>query len=63
MNRKIVLALIIIFAVSSVSVIGYMPRALGQSGTNVSSQIITQNTTWTQAGSPYTFTGPVGVYL
>jgi len=61
MNRKIALALIIIVIVSSVSIIGYMPKALGQSGTSVSSQIITSNTTWTQAGSPYTFTGPVGV--
>jgi len=38
-----------------------MPKVLGQSGTDVSSQIITSDTTWTQTGSPYTFQGPVAV--
>lgn len=61
MNRKIVLALSLIMAFASLSIVGCTPKVLGQSGTKVSSQIITQDTTWTQAGSPYTLDGPVGI--
>jgi hypothetical protein len=59
LNRKSLSALLIIIIVCGLAGTAHFTKA--QTGTNVSSQIITQNTTWTQAGSPYTFTGPVGV--
>lgn len=56
MNRKIGLALVLVVAISSVGLIGYIPKAVAQSDTNVKG-IISQNTTWTQADSPYILTG------
>jgi len=58
MNGKIVLALVLIVAVSSFSLTDYMPSAEAQNGTNVS-YIISSDTTWTQSTSPYNFTGNV----
>jgi hypothetical protein len=43
-------------------VIAAMPIGLAQSGTTVNG-IITSNTTWTQANSPYSLTGPVAVNI
>ena len=61
MKKKALLIafLIAIMAGGSVSIITvHFGRA--QTGTNVNG-IIYSNATWTQAGSPYTFTGPVAV--
>lgn len=44
----------------SILMINSTPFGLAQSGTNVDG-IIASNTTWTNSGSPYTFTGPVAV--
>ena len=41
-----------------VPILASLPSTFAQSGTNVSG-IISQNTIWTQANSPYTLTGPV----
>jgi hypothetical protein len=49
-------------AISSVSLLSALHFGLAQSGTNVSG-IITSNTTWTQANSPYSLTGPVAVNI
>jgi hypothetical protein len=60
-GKSFSLLLILILAVSSLTVIlATIPFGLAQSGTNVNG-IITSNTTWIQANSPYTFTGPVAV--
>jgi hypothetical protein len=47
-------------AISSLSLIASTPFGLAQSGTNVSG-VISSDTTWTQADSPYMLTGPVTV--
>jgi len=52
------LLLILIIAISSLILFDWIPLGLAQSGTNVTG-IISQNTIWTQANSPYTLTGPV----
>ena len=55
------LLLILILAVSNLTVIfATIPFGLAQSGTNVTG-IITTDTTWTKPNSPYTLTGPVAV--
>jgi hypothetical protein len=60
-NKSFSLLLIVILTVSSLTVIfATIPLGLAQSGTNVSG-IISSNTTWTQANSPYMLTGPVTV--
>jgi len=46
--------------VSSMVLFGTVHFGKAQSGTNVNG-IITSDTTWTQANSPYTFTGPVAI--
>ena len=58
-SKSFSLLLIILLAVSSLIIaIAAIPIGLGQSGTNVNG-IISQDTTWTQANSPYSLTGPV----
>jgi hypothetical protein len=52
------LILILIMAISSLSLIDFIPVGLAQSGTNFSGTITT-DTTWTSANSPYNFTGDV----
>lgn len=60
-SKSLSLLLIIILATSSLTVIfATLPFGLAQSGTNVGG-IIASDTTWTQANSPYTLTGPVAV--
>jgi len=59
-GKSLALTLIVLFAASPLILMGSMPFGLAQSGTNVSG-IITSDTTWTQANSPYTLTGPVAV--
>jgi len=60
-SKSFSLLLILILAASSLIIaIATMPIGLAQSGTNVSG-IISSDTTWTQANSPYTLTGPVAV--
>ena len=55
-------ALLIIIVVCGLALAGTVRFGkVEASGTNVSSQIITQDTTWTKANSPYTLMGPVGV--
>jgi hypothetical protein len=44
----------------SLTLFCWIPPGLAQSSTNVNG-ILSSDTTWTKAGSPYTFTGPVGV--
>jgi hypothetical protein len=61
-SKSFSLLLILILAVSSLTAIfSTLPFGLAQSGTNVS-YIITQDSTWTPAGSPYTLTGDTLVY-
>jgi hypothetical protein len=55
-SRYFSLTLIMIMAISSLSLLSALHFGLAQSGTNVS-YIITQDSTWTPAGSPYTLTG------
>ena len=52
------LVLLFVFLLITVPVLVSLPSGFAQSGTNVTG-IISQNTTWTQANSPYTLTGPV----
>ena len=58
MNRKVGLTLILLLCISSLSIVGYTPKVLGQSGTNTST-VISSDTTWTQANSPYNIEGNV----
>jgi parallel beta-helix repeat protein len=51
---------LILMATSSMMLFYLTPLGLAQSGTNVNGKI-SSDTTWTKAGSPYTFTGPVAV--
>ena len=53
--------LILIMVVSSLTLMGINPLVKAQTGTNVESYVMTQDTAWTKAGSPYTLMGPVGV--
>ncbi len=53
------LLLLLILPISLPILTGF-PFATAQGGTNVSG-IISQDTTWTKAGSPYTLTGPVAI--
>ncbi len=58
-SKSFSLLLIIVLAVSSLTLIfASIPFGTAQSGTNVS-YIIGSDTTWTQANSPYNFTGNV----
>ena len=60
-SKSFSLILIVLLAVSSLTVIfATIPFGLAQSGTNVSG-IISSDTTWTQANSPYNLTGNVQV--
>ena len=59
-GKSVALILILIMAVSSVSLLSALHFGLAQSGTDVSG-VISSNTTWTQADSPYLLTGPVTV--
>ena len=59
-GKSFVLILVLIMAVSSVSLLSALHFGLAQSGTDVSG-VISSNTTWTQADSPYLLTGPVTV--
>jgi hypothetical protein len=61
MGKSFALILILIMLVSSLTLMGIPPSVKAQTGTNISSQVINQDTTWTKAGSPYIFRGPVGV--
>jgi hypothetical protein len=56
LGKSLIVSILIIL--STLSYITSLPLGLAQSGTNVNG-IITSNTTWTQANSPYTLTGPV----
>jgi hypothetical protein len=40
---------------------GVNPSVKAQTGTNVETEVIIQNTTWNKAGSPYTLMGPISV--
>jgi hypothetical protein len=57
-SKSFALILILVTTLSSAGLIGFLPKALAQSGTNVS-YIIGTDTTWTQGNSPYNFTGNV----
>jgi parallel beta-helix repeat protein len=58
--KKQALMLTLILALSISALAGIMHFGTVQAATNVSG-IITSDTTWTKANSPYTLTGPVGV--
>lgn len=49
---------LIVLLVSGLAFVGNLHFSMAQSGTNVTG-IISLDTTWTQANSPYTLTGPV----
>src|SRR5208283_4286771 len=58
-SKSFSMLLILVLAVSSlIIVVATMPIGLGQSGTNTST-IISLDTTWTQANSPYNIEGNV----
>ncbi len=59
-RKKIALILLPLMVILGLSLIVLVPRALAQSGTSVSG-LISLDTTWTQAGSPYTLAAPVAV--
>ena len=52
--------LLITITISGLAFVNSINPTSGQTGTEVNG-IISSNTTWTQANSPYTFTGPVAV--
>jgi len=60
LKKSLISIFIIALMVSSMALFGTVNFSKAQTGTNVNG-IITSNTTWTQAGSPYTFTGPVSI--
>ncbi len=60
LSKSLPILLFLILATSSLSTLVSLPLGLAQSGTNVSG-LISQDTTWTQAGSPYIFTGNMAV--
>jgi hypothetical protein len=57
---KSILLLLLVLTILDASFLVSMPLGLAQSGTNVNG-IISSDTTWTQANSPYSLTGPVAV--
>jgi len=58
-SKSFSLLLILVLAVSSLTIVAStMPIGLGQSGTNTST-VISSDTTWTQANSPYNIEGNV----
>ena len=59
-KRSISCALLIIIILSGLFLALTVHFSRAQTGTSVNG-IISSNATWTQAGSPYTFTGPVAV--
>ena len=59
-DKTFALILILVMVISGASLIAFLPKALAQSGTTVTG-IIYSDTTWTQANSPYSLTGPVSV--
>ena len=59
-NRILALFLILVIAFSSLILIGLAPSGRAQAGTPENG-ILFVDTVWTQAGSPYYFTGPVAV--
>jgi hypothetical protein len=61
MGKSFALILILIMVISSLTLMGVSPFVKAQTGTNVSSRVINQDATWTKAGSPYTFMGPVDI--
>ena len=60
LSKGFTLFLTVVLVLLSLTMMAKTPIGKAQSGTNVNG-IITSNTTWTQASSPYTFTGPVAV--
>jgi parallel beta-helix repeat protein len=59
-GKSLALFLIIIMAITSLIAVYFMSFGLAQSGTNESG-VITSDTTWTQAGSPYNLVGNISV--
>src|SRR5208283_1481798 len=59
-SKSFVLILVLIMAVSCVSLLSALHFGLAQSGTKVSS-VISSNSTWTQANSPYNLVGNISV--
>jgi hypothetical protein len=60
MNKKAVLPIALVCALLFSAFDGTVLLGMAQSSTNVSG-LVTVNTTWTKANSPYTLTGPVAV--
>ncbi len=52
-SKIFAIVMIVIMAFSSLIIFGSMPFGFAQSGTTVSSQIISSDTTWNKANSPY----------
>jgi hypothetical protein len=59
-TKAFLTAFLITVMVIALTFVGTVHFGKAQSGTNVTG-IITSDTTWTQADSPYNFTGPVAV--
>jgi len=59
-GKSFALVLVLIIIVPSLIAVAAMPFGLAQTGTNENG-IISSDTTWTKADSPYTLTGPVGI--
>lgn len=60
MNNKLLLGMLLVSMVVGGLAFAFIPVVPVQAATNVSG-IISSDTTWTQAESPYTFTGPVAI--
>ncbi len=58
--KPLIVAFLMFMLLGSLVVVNMSSFTLAQTGTQVSG-IISQDTTWTKANSPYTLTGPVGI--
>ena len=60
MSKSFALILILIMSISSMTLLLTLPFGVAQTGTKVGG-IISSDTKWNEAGSPYSLTGPVAV--
>lgn len=61
MKKKSLPIVFLVAIIGALTLVGSMSFNVAEASTTVSSTIITSDTTWTKANSPYTLTGPVAV--